>query len=147
QDIQALVPSAQVESDELNPSIVLRIAINLGDIIATELDIYGDGVNVAARLQEHAEPGGVLISESVYDVVRGTVGKLARDVGYLQLKNLDKSVRVYALTIEAPKIVVPSHLHRETLPSIAVLPLQNLGGDPTDDYFADGIVEDIVLSL
>jgi adenylate cyclase len=147
QDIQAQVPSVQVARNELDPSIVLRIAINLGDIIATENDIYGDGVNVAARLQEHAEPGGVLISESVYDVVRGTVGKLARDIGYLQLKNLDKSVRAYALTVDAPKIVVPSRVHRETLPSIAVLPLQNLGGDPADDYFADGIVEDIVLSL
>ena len=61
----------------------------------SSLDIYGDGVNVAARLQEHAEPGGVLISESVHDVVRGTVGKLARDIGYLQLKNLDKPVRAY----------------------------------------------------
>jgi adenylate cyclase len=147
QDIQATVPSVQTDHSELNPSISLRIAINLGDIIATDLDIYGDGVNVAARLQEHAEPGGVLISESVHDVVRGTVGKLARDIGYLQLKNLDKSVRAYALTIDAPKIVVPTRRHREALPSIAVLPLQNLGGDPADDYFADGIVEDIVLSL
>src|SRR5262245_4520250 len=117
QDIQAMVPSAQVASNELDPSVVLRIAINLGDIIATEFDIYGDGVNVAARLQEHAEPGGVLISESVHDVVRGTVGRLARDIGYLQLKNLDKSVRAYALTIDAPKIVVPTRHHRETLPS------------------------------
>ena len=147
QDIQAQVPSAQIDSEELNPSIILRIAINFGDIIATDSDIYGDGVNVAARLQEYAEPGGVLISDFVYDVVRGTVGKLTRDVGYLQLKNLDKSVRVYALTVDAPKIVVPSCFHRETLPSIAVLPLQNLGGNPADDYFADGIVEDIVLSL
>ncbi len=147
QNIQTVVPSAQAGCNELDPSIALRIAINLGDIIATDVDIYGDGVNVAARLQEHAEPGGVLMAESVYDVVRGTVGKLARDIGYLQLKNLDKSVRAYALTIDAPKIVVPNRVHRETLPSIAVLPLQNLGGNPADDYFADGIVEDIVLSL
>ena len=66
---------------------------------------------VLERLQEHAEPGGVLISESVHDVVRGTVGKLARDIGYLQLKNLDKSVRAYALTIDAPKIVVTYKNH------------------------------------
>jgi adenylate cyclase len=125
----------------------MRIAINLGDIIATESDIYGDGVNVAARLQEHAEPGGVLLSESVYDVVRGTIGKLARDLGYLQLKNLEKPVRVYAVSVDAPTVVVPSRRHRENLPSIAVLPLQNLGGDPADDYFADGIVEDIIMSL
>ncbi|WMT73070.1 adenylate/guanylate cyclase domain-containing protein [Bradyrhizobium sp. Ash2021] len=147
QDVQRLVPSVQIENDQQSPSIALRIAINLGDIIATEFDIYGDGVNVAARLQEHAEPGGVLLSESVYDVVRGTVGKLARDLGYIQLKNLEKSVRVYAVSVDAPTIVVPTRRHRENLPSIAVLPLQNLGGDPADDYFADGIVEDIIMSL
>jgi class 3 adenylate cyclase len=147
QDIQRTVPSVQVESGAPPPSIALRIAINLGDIIATEFDIFGDGVNVAARLQEHAEPGGVLLSESVYDVVRGTVGQLTRDLGYLKLKNLEKPVHVYALTVDAPIVVVPGRHHRETLPSIAVLPLQNLGGDPADDYFADGIVEDIIMSL
>jgi adenylate cyclase len=147
QDIQRLVPSAQIERTGHPPSIVLRIAINLGDIIVTESDIYGDGVNVAARLQEHAEPGGVLLSESVYDVVRGTVGRQTRELGYLQLKNLEKPVRAYAVSVDAPTIVVPSRRHRESLPSIAVLPLQNLGGDPADDYFADGIVEDIIVSL
>jgi adenylate cyclase len=147
QDIQRTVPSVQVEGGAPPPSIALRIAINLGDIIATEFDIFGDGVNVAARLQEHAEPGGVLLSESVYDVVRGTVGQLTRDLGYHKLKNLEKPVRVYALTVDAPVVVVPGRHHRETLPSIAVLPLQNLGGDPADDYFADGIVEDIIMSL
>jgi adenylate cyclase len=147
QDIQRTVPSVQVEGGAPPPSIALRIAINLGDIIATEFDIFGDGVNVAARLQEHAEPGGVLLSESVYDVVRGTVGQLTRDLGYHKLKNLEKPVRVYALTVDAPVVVVPGRHHRENLPSIAVLPLQNLGGDPADDYFADGIVEDIIMSL
>jgi adenylate cyclase len=147
QDIQRTVPSVQVEGGAPPPSIALRIAINLGDIIATEFDIFGDGVNVAARLQEHAEPGGVLLSESVYDVVRGTVGQFTRDLGYHKLKNLEKPVRVYALTVDAPIVVVPGSHHRETLPSIAVLPLQNLGGDPADDYFADGIVEDIIMSL
>jgi adenylate cyclase len=147
QDIQRLVPSVQIERSGHPPSISLRIAINLGDIIVTESDIYGDGVNVAARLQEHADPGGVLLSESVYDVVRGTVGRLTRELGYLQLKNLEKPVRAYAVSVDAPTIVVPSRRHRESLPSIAVLPFQNLGGDPADDYFADGIVEDIIVSL
>jgi adenylate cyclase len=146
QAVQRLAPSGQIESDG-PPSIALRIAINLGDVIATDIDIFGDGVNVAARLQEHAEPGGVLISESVYDVVRGTVASVARDLGYIQLKNLEKAVRAYSLSVDAPKVQVPSHIYRESLPSIAVLPLQNLGGDPADDYFADGIVEDIILSL
>jgi adenylate cyclase len=147
QDIQRLVPSAQIERSGRPPTIALRIAINLGDIIVTESDIYGDGVNVAARLQEHAEPGGVLLSESVYDVVRGTVGRLTRELGYLHLKNLEKPVRAYAVSVDAPTIVVPGRRHRESIPSIAVLPLQNLGGDPADDYFADGIVEDIIVSL
>jgi len=147
QDIQRLVPTVQIDRNGRPPSIALRIAINLGDIIVTESDIYGDGVNVAARLQEHAEPGGVLLSESVYDVVRGTVGRLTRDLGYLQLKNLEKPVRAYAVSVDTPTIAVPSRRHRESLPSIAVLPLQNLGGDPADDYFADGIVEDIIVSL
>jgi adenylate cyclase len=147
QDIQRTIPGVQVEDGAPPPSIALRIAINLGDIIATEFDIFGDGVNVAARLQEHAEPGGVLLSESVYDVVRGTVGQSTRDLGYHKLKNLEKPVRIYALTVDAPKVVVPGSHHREVLPSIAVLPLQNLGGDPADDYFADGIVEDIIMSL
>jgi adenylate cyclase len=147
QGVQRLVPSAQTECGERPPSIALRIAINLGDIIVTESDIYGDGVNVAARLQQHADPGGVLLSESVYDVVRGTVGKQTRDLGYLRLKNLEKPVRAYAVSVDAMAIVVPSRRHRESLPSIAVLPLQNLGGNPADDYFADGIVEDIIVSL
>ena len=147
QDIQRLVPSVQIERNGRPPSIALRIAINLGDIIVTESDIYGDGVNVAARLQEHAEPGGVLLSESVYDVVRGTVGRQTRELGYLQLKNLEKPVRAYSVSVDTATIVVPSRRHRESLPSIAVLPLQNLGGDPADDYFADGIVEDIIVSL
>ncbi|CCE05513.1 putative adenylate cyclase 3 (ATP pyrophosphate-lyase 3) (Adenylyl cyclase 3) [Bradyrhizobium sp. STM 3843] len=147
QDVQRTVPSAQVDEGEQTPTIALRIAINLGDIIATEFDIFGHGVNVAARLQEHAEPGGVLLSESVYEVVRGTVGKLARDIGYLQLKNVEKPVRAYALTTGVPVAVAPTAAHRERLPSIAVLPLQNLGADPADDYFADGIVEDIIVSL
>jgi len=147
QDIQRLVPSAQIERNGRPPSIALRIAINLGDIIVTESDIYGDGVNVAARLQEHAEPGGVLLSESVYDVVRGTVGRQTRELGYLKLKNLAKPVRAYSVSVDTAAIVVPSRRHRESLPSIAVLPLQNLGGDPADDYFADGIVEDIIVSL
>ena len=92
QDIQQFVhPTAQIVRNGHPPSITLRIAINLGDIIVTESDIYGDGVNVAARLQEHAEPGGVLLSESVYDVVRGTVGRQTRELGYLQLEKSGKT--------------------------------------------------------
>ncbi|MCC6467014.1 MAG: adenylate/guanylate cyclase domain-containing protein [Alphaproteobacteria bacterium] len=128
-------------------SIVLRIAIHLGDIIATRDDIYGDGVNLAARLQEHATPGGIILSEAVYDLVRGRIGAEARDLGYLDLKNFPKPVRAYALDEETQVASTPARPRQGALPSVAVLPLQNLGGNPDDNYFADGIVEDIIVSL
>lgn len=129
------------------PAIALRISIHLGDVIATADDIYGDGVNLAARLQEHASPGGIVISEVVYDLVRGHLGDGVRDLGYLDLKNFPKPVHAFAVDsglMRAPGLTRP---RQGALPSIAVLPLQNLGGDPADDYFADGIVEDIIVSL
>jgi TolB-like protein/class 3 adenylate cyclase len=128
-------------------SIVLRIAVHLGDIITTDYDVFGDGVNVGARLQEYAPPGGVILSEAIYDLVRGSVGARARDLGFLELKNFDRPVRAYAINPDAQGIILPPRPHQNTLPSIAVLPLQNLGGDPADEYFSDGIVEDITLSL
>ena len=129
------------------PPVALRVAVHLGDVISTADDIYGDNVNVAARLQEHAEPGGIVLSETVYDLVRGSIGSPARDLGFLELKNFDKPVRAYALDSEVSGIQVPLRPKQGKLPSIAVLPLQNAGGDPADDYFCDGIVEDITLSL
>jgi adenylate cyclase len=129
------------------PAIVLRIAIHLGDVIASAGDIFGDGVNVAARLQEHASPGGIILSEAVYDLVRGRIGGDARDLGYIDLKNFPKPVRAYAIDGAVLGAPLPARPRQGPLPSIAVLPLQNLGGDPEDNYFADGIVEDIIVSL
>ena len=126
--------------------IVLRISVHLGDVITTEHDIFGDGVNVAARLLEHAEPGGVVMSEAVHDLVRGSVGTRASDLGWRQLKSYERPVRIYGL---AP--LTPGAGRRvaagAAMPSIAVLPFKNLSDDPGDVYFADGIVEDIVVSL
>jgi len=126
-------------------SLALRIAVHLGDVIATDEDIYGDNVNVAARLQEHAEPGGIVVSETVYDLVRGSISLQASDLGFLALKNFEQPIRAYALNVGGITPLPRPKL--ETLPSIAVLPLHNAGGDPADNYFSDGIVEDITLSL
>jgi adenylate cyclase len=133
--------------DASAPMLALRIAVHLGDVIATDEDIYGDNVNVAARLQEYAAPGGIVLSETVYDLVRGSVTAAAQELGAIELKNLEKPVKAYALAPEVENIRVPARPRLATLPSIAVLPLINVGGNPADDYFSDGIVEDITLSL
>jgi adenylate cyclase len=146
QEVQRAV-QAQGADDPV-PPIALRIAVHVGDIITTEFDVFGDGVNLAARLQEHAPAGGIVLSEAVHDLVRGSLGAGARDLGPLHLKNFENSVRAYALDPEIQPIAVPG-LPRAIgkLPSIAVLPLQNVGSDPADDYFCDGCVEDITVSL
>jgi adenylate cyclase len=134
------------EQQDARP-ITLRISVHLGDVYTVDDDIYGDGVNVAARLQEYAEPGGIVLSEAVHDLVRGSLAQVARDLGLLQLKNFDNPVRAYALDPEGPGAGGPARMRPTQLPSIAVLPLVNMGGDPDDDYFADGVVEDIIVSL
>ncbi len=128
-------------------SILLRISVHLGDVVETSDDIYGDGVNVAARLQEHAEPGGVVISEAIHDLVRGNLPSPARDLGLLRLKNYERSVRVYALALPRGQATAPAQPRVGPLPSIAVLPLKNLGGVEADGYFSAGIVDDIIVSL
>jgi adenylate cyclase len=130
------------------PPIALRIAVHVGDVITTEFDVFGDGVNLAARLQEHAPAGGIVLSEAVHALVRGSLVTGARDLGPLDLKNFEHPVRAYALDPENQAIAVPAFPRAAAkLPSIAVLPLHNVGGDPADDYFCDGCVEDITLSL
>jgi class 3 adenylate cyclase len=144
--VQQLAVVVQADGEGIAPSIALRISIHFADIITTEFDVFGDGVNVAARLQEHAAPGEIVLSEAAYDLVRGAVGADVRDLGYRHLKNLEKPVRIYALAAEAQGVAVPSLPREQQLPSIAVLPLWNQGGDPADDYFCDGVVEDIIPS-
>jgi adenylate cyclase len=129
------------------PSLALRIAIHAGEVTATAHDIYGQGVNVAARLQEHAPAGGVLLSATVHDTVSGLLPRPPRDLGWLTLKHLPAPERAFALDPEVPPTRLPSPPDVSPLPSLAVLPLRNLGGDPQDDYFADGVVDDIVVSL
>jgi adenylate cyclase len=137
----------QEADDGTGAPVALRIAVHLGDVITTSEDIYGDNVNLTARLQAFAAPGGIVLSETVFDLVRGSLTRQARDLGLLELQNFEKPVRAFALDPEAQNIRIPFLARRARLPSIAVLPLQNAGGDPEEDYFSDGIVEDITLSL
>jgi adenylate cyclase len=128
--------------------IALRIAVHVGDIVSDgKGDIFGDGVNVAARLQEFAEPGGIALSAMVHDLIRGHLDRPARDLGLLSLKNFERPVHAFMIEPAAPGFVVPTLAGHQNLPSIAVLPLQNLSNDPSENYFCEGIVEDIVTSL
>jgi len=126
--------------------IELRIGLNTGDIIIEGDDIFGDGVNIAARLEGLAEPGGVCISEDAYRQMRGKLDVEFVDGGEQQLKNIDRPVRVYRMR-RAGVAAKPAPLALPEKPSIAVLPFQNMSGDPEQDYFADGMVEDITTGL
>jgi len=129
--------------------IHFRIGINLGDIIVEDHDIFGDGVNIAARLEGLAEPSGICISEDAFRQVQGKIEAAFADLGEQSLKNITRPVRVYrvrpacavAPAASAPALTLPDK------PSIAVLPFQNLSGDPEQAYFVDGMVEEIITAL
>jgi TolB-like protein/Flp pilus assembly protein TadD len=129
--------------------IVLRIGINLGDVMVEGSDLYGDGVNVASRLEAATEPGTVLVSESVFAQVKGKVPVHFEDAGEHQLKNIAAPIRAYrakpaVLEEKAREVAVLSLPKR---PSIAVLPFTNMGGDAEQQYFSDGVTEDIITQL
>ena len=145
-------------------AIVFRIGLHLGDVIVEGDDLYGDGINVAARLEGEAAPGGVVISRNMHEAVDGRVTASFRDLGDLALKNIDRPVRAYGVTWNAadwpdnalsdgtsaaagapPSATAPLQLPDK--PSIAVLPFTNMSGDADQDYFADGITEDIITGL
>jgi adenylate cyclase len=126
--------------------IDFRIGVNLGDVIAEEHDIFGDGVNVAARLEGLAEPGGICVSRVVRDQVRDKVDFGFEDLGEQQVKNIARAVRVYRIPLaETARTKAPLGLPDK--PSLAVLPFQNMTGDPEQDYFVDGIVEEITTAI
>ncbi len=129
--------------------IVLRIGINLGDVMVEGSDIYGDGVNIAARLEALAEPGGVLLSQTVFDHVRGKVSVGFLDLGPQSLKNMAEPVRAFKVSGLAGEAGAAAPRPAEASPktSIAVLPFDNMSGDPEQEYFADGMVEDIITAL
>ena len=132
--------------------IRFRIGINLGDVIVEEHDIFGDGVNIAARLETLAEPGGICISRVVRDQVRDRLDYTFEDLGEQQVKNIARPVRVYRVRDHAvpsgqSSPPSPQQLALPEKPSIAVLPFQNMSGDPEQEYFADGMVEEIITAL
>src|SRR5438445_4007740 len=123
--------------------IELRIGINLGDVIVEGDDLYGHGVNIAARIEALSDAGGVLVSNTVHDQVRDRLLFVFEDLGEQQVKNIARPVRVGA----AAKIPSTPPLPLPDKPSIAVLPFANMSGDPEQEYFADGMVEEIITAL
>src|SRR5215471_1505537 len=126
--------------------VTFRIGVNLGDVIVEKHDIFGDGVNIAARLEALAEPGGICVSRVVRDQVRDRLPFAFEDLGERQVKNITRPVRVYRIPI-AEKAPARGLLPLPDKPSIAVLPFANLSGDSEQEYFADGMVEEIITAL
>jgi TolB-like protein/class 3 adenylate cyclase len=146
---------AERTAEEAKPRIRFRMGINIGDIIIDGGDIFGDGVNLAARVEHECEPGGVCLSDDAYRQVRGKTSLAFEDLGEKTLKNIDRPVRLYAVRSAAFSTETAAKSPAEAdkplplpdKPSIAVLPFQNMSGDPEQEYFADGIVEDVLTTL
>ena len=145
--IQSEISAAQNAASD-NPPITYRIGINVGDVIADGDDLLGDGVNLAARLEGEADPGGICVSRGVYDHVRGKVEAEFEDLGARALKNIAEPVQVFRLRIEGGRIVQEQVLARvPTKPSIAILPIANISGSLDLDPFATGLTEGLVVAL
>src|SRR4051794_5476146 len=126
--------------------IDFRVGIHQGDIIVEDGDIFGDGVNLAARLETLAEPGGICVSRVVRDEVRDKLDIAFGDLGDRQVKNIARSVRAFAVRLDSaapPRPAEKPPLPLPEKPSLVVLPFQNMSGDPEQEYFADGMVEEI----
>jgi adenylate cyclase len=148
-EIQTVMAARNKDAPE-NRRMLFRIGINLGDVIHDGARIYGDGINIAARLESLAAPGGVLVSQAVRAQVRDRLDFAFEDLGERELKNIARPMRIYRLQMPTELKTAPApgaFLQPPDKPSIAVLPFLNMSGDPEQDYFADGIVEDILTGL
>ena len=152
QSVQDAVDCAiEMQSDLRTSSLNFRMAVNLGDVIDDGEDIYGEGVNIAARLETLADPGGISISGGVFDQVRNRVKANFEDLGEHEVKHVSAPVRVYRIEVSISETTLSNKLSDTNMlpdkPSIAVLPFDNMSGDPEQEFFADGMAEDIITSL
>jgi TolB-like protein len=149
-EVQRAMPERDTDVRADN-RIELRIGLNLGDVIVEGDDLYGDGVNIAARLEALADAGGVFVSNTVHDHVRDRLPFVFEDLGEQEVKNIARPVRVYRVrdtdAAKTPSAAAPRALPLPDKPSIAVLPFANISGDPEQEYFADGMVEEITTAL
>jgi TolB-like protein/class 3 adenylate cyclase/Tfp pilus assembly protein PilF len=148
------VQRAMAQANDTVPEdrrIAFRVGIHVGDVIIDEDDIFGDGVNIAARLEPIADPGGICISDDSHRQVRGKIEVAWDDLGPQSLKNIAEPIRAWRpllnKSVASARATVPASLEVPDKPSIAVLPFTNMSGDPEQEYFADGMVEDIITAL
>jgi hypothetical protein len=152
-DLQRAMKEANSEVPD-DRAIVLRIGLNLGDVMVEDGDLYGDGVNVAARLEAMADPGGICLSAAIHQQVERLLPLVFTDLGDQALKNISRPVRVYCIADDdgeggAPRTGTPDDrsFSAQNKPSIAVLPFRNLSDDTAQRYFSDGITDDIITEL
>jgi adenylate cyclase len=151
-DIQKAMATAN-ESSPPDRQMLLRIGVHLGDVMVEGSDLFGDGVNIASRIEGLAEPGGVVITDGVHEHLRGRIGVTFVDGGNREVKNIERALRVWmwspqgAEAVQAEILSPTPDVASRNRPSIAVLPFDNMSGDPDQGYFADGITEDIITDL
>ena len=150
-EVQQSVAAREADAPE-DRRIVMRVGINLGDVVIDGDDIHGDGVNVAARLEGLAKPGSICVSGAVHDQVRDRIELTFEDLGEQEVKNIDRPIRVWRWTTDTSAAASgpatadqPQQLPDK--PSIAVLAFNNMSADAEQEYFADGIAEDIITAL
>src|SRR5258706_3569106 len=145
-ELQAAMAAANAETPEPQ-RIVLRVGINLGDVMVEGSDLYGDGVNIAARLEEMAEPGSIVISRKVHEEIERKLPLTCEDLGERLLKNIATPIRVYRVMGMRKQAATTGGLPLPNKPSIAVLPFTNMSAEGEQEFFVDGLSEDLITEL